>query len=54
MVGALVTWHTEKVEIINSFFASVFTDKIDLQIDLQESQAPENIGEDWSKDLPSC
>ena len=27
MVGALVTWHTEKVEIINSFFASVFNAK---------------------------
>lgn len=38
----------------SGFFASVFTDKIDLQIDLQESQAPENIVEDWSKDLPSC
>lgn len=40
----------EKAEALHAFFASVFTGKIDLQ----ESQAPENIGEDWSKDLPSC
>ncbi|KAK4830890.1 hypothetical protein QYF61_013819 [Mycteria americana] len=40
----------EKTDAANTFFASVFT----INIDLQESQAPETTAKVWSKeDLPS-
>ena len=41
-----VTNHTEEAKVLNAFFASVFTDKTDLQ----ESQSPETRGKDWSKE----
>lgn len=50
VAGHLMTKPMEKAKALDAFFASVFTGKIDLQ----ESQAPENSGEDWCKDLPSC
>lgn len=47
--GALETKRIEKAEVLNAFFASVFTSKASLQ----EFQAPEIRWKIWSKeDLP--
>ncbi|PKU36897.1 hypothetical protein llap_12799 [Limosa lapponica baueri] len=44
--GNLVTKDMEKAEAANAFFTSVFT----VNIDLQESQAPESRAKVWSKE----
>jgi len=47
--GTLMTKEKVKAEVLNAFFASVFTDKTNLQ----QSPAPQTRGELWSKeDLP--
>lgn len=48
--GATVTEDTEEPEVLNAFFASVFTGKPDFQ----KYQIPDTRGRVWSKDyLPS-
>lgn len=42
-----VTNHTEEAKVLNAFFASVFTDKTDLQ----EPQAPEARGRSGAKKI---
>lgn len=44
--GDQVTNHTEEAKVLNTFFASVFTGKTDLQ----EAQAHETRGKVWSKE----